>query len=121
MSDIIDLDALIPKPAVIRFGDADITVQPPKVYTILRIADYWQISRQATSISEKELIAALQNLKDEIYKCIPELAGQEFSYPQITTLVELLTKMSLPPEKAEADSKGISPAEDTPDPKVPQD
>lgn len=117
MSDIIDLDALIPKPATIRFGETDITVQPPKVYTILRIADFWQSTRMASTIPEQELIAALQNLTEEIYKCIPELSGKDLNYAQITTLVEMLTKMTLPPEKVEADENGVSPAGEKPDPK----
>lgn len=108
MSDVIDLDALIPRSARVKFGDQEITVNPPRVATILRIADFWQTTRLAAAIPEKDLEKALDDLKTEIYKCVPELEGQDLSYPQITTLVEMLTKMSLPPETKELKERNIT-------------
>lgn len=117
MSEITDLDALVPKPAKVKFEGQDITVQPPQVATVLRIADFWQTTRLASAIPETELKEAIDNLKAEICKCIPELANRELSYAQITVLVELLTKMSLPPEDEELKARKITP-EETPDPKA---
>lgn len=118
MSNVVDLDALIPRPATVRWGDKEITVNPPRVHTVLRIADYWQNIRLATVLPEKELEQGVRDLTTEIIKCIPELAGSELSYAQMTALVELLTKMTLPPETKELQEQGIS-SGDTPDPKVP--
>lgn len=118
MSNIVDLDALIPRDATVTFEGKEVTVKPPKVHTVLRIADYWQNIRLATVLDESELEKGVKNLQDEIIKCIPELEGHDLSYAQITTLVELLTKMTLPPETKEMKERGITVGE-TPDPKVP--
>lgn len=117
MSDVIDLDALIPRNATIKFDGKEVTVNPPRVHTVLRVADYWQNIRLATVLPEKDLEQGVKDLTAEIIKCIPELEGTELSYAQMTSLVELLTKMTLPPETKELQDRGITP-EGTTDPKV---
>lgn len=116
MSEIIDLDALIPQSVVIKFGDQNIEVKPPSIGEVLKLGSLGQKLEKADTLPDGELEILLTDLVSHIEKCIPELAGKQLNTAQILKLVGIISQMSVPPDVQELDKKGITVG----DPKAPQ-
>jgi hypothetical protein len=108
MSDVLDLDALAPPTATVRFQEKDITVQPPKTSDLLRLGALGQKLQTADEATDEELDAAIADLTNLIQKMIPELSGVELHTQQLLGLVGLISKMATPPEQKELDKAGIT-------------
>lgn len=107
MSDIIDLDALVPASVIIKIGGAEVTVSPPKTGDFLRLGYLGQRLEKAESLGTDELDQLIQQLTDQIIKCIPEIAGQALSSAQLLKLVEIISQMAMPPDSKELKDRGV--------------
>jgi hypothetical protein len=108
MEDVVDLDDLAPKSAIIKFGNQEIEVPPPKVGSLLRVGNLAGKVKEATEGSEEELDAAVDNLTKQIYKMIPALEGKPLSLMQLQKLVGMFNEMSIPEEFRALAEKGIT-------------
>lgn len=106
MSDIIDLDALMPRAVTIKFQNKEININPPKTGDILRLgktAQKLQDSSESTDIDKD-----IQDVSDHIYKIIPELNGEQLTTGQLLLLIKIISDMAIPPDAKELQERGIT-------------
>lgn len=114
--DVLDLDALQPPSTTVKFNGNTIEVKAPSLADILKLSSMGKKMSAADTMTDEEIGNSIAEVTDHIGKIIPELAGQEFNIRQLMGLIDLITKMSVPPDVKELDKRGITP--DT-DPKAP--
>lgn len=114
--EVLDLDALVPPKATVKFNGKEIEVEPPKTGDLLRLGSLGSKMEKITDADDAEVEALVTQLTALIYKVIPQLEGAELTTPQLLGLVTLIGKMATPPEAKELEAKGITPA-GTADPK----
>lgn len=108
MSEVLDLDALVPPSVTIKFGGSEIEVKPPKTGDVLRLGTLGQKLSDASEASAEDVDKLVSMLTEQIGKCIPELAGKEFNTAQLMKLVEIISKMAIPPDVKELEDRGIT-------------
>lgn len=117
MSDVIDLDALVPPNITVKFGGEEIQITPPKVADILRLGFLGQKLATPDNIKDNELDKVIEDLTEHVYRCIPQLAGKPLNTPQLLRLVEIIGQMATPPDIKDLQAKGISKDTGTDSPK----
>lgn len=115
MSEVFDLDALVPPSVTVKFNNQEITVAPPKTGDILRLGALGQKMQNINDLNENEADELINKLTEVITKCIPELKDQSLNAQQLLKLVEILSLMAMPPDVKELEERGIGVS----DPKVP--
>lgn len=96
MSDIIDLDALVPEARKIKIGGKVIDVPPPKTVHILKLGQLGQKLDMAADMETSELEVVVSKLQDLICEVIPDLVGIELTTSQLMSLIAILGEMSTP-------------------------
>lgn len=114
MSDLVDLDALIPEAVTVKFDGAEVQISPPSTEDVIRIGAYGQKLQDADGLSTDEISALVQDLTKQIRKCAPGLSDKELSTAQLLTLVRIVSEMSVPPDAKELEARGITPVNDDP-------
>lgn len=108
MSDVLDLNALAPEPAKVKFGDDVIEVKPPTTANVLKLGFLGRKLESADTLSDEELNTLIASLTDQVFKCVPALSGKDLSTAQLLKLVELISNMSLPPDAEELKRRNIT-------------
>lgn len=116
-SEVLDLDALVPQTAKIKFGGNEVEVQPPKTADLLKLGSLGQKVQGIGDMPDAQVEKIIADLTALIQKIIPELAGTELNTQQILGLVKLISDMATPPDAKELEKRGITPAGAT-DPKA---
>lgn len=106
--DVIDLDDLAPQPAIIKYGEEEIEVPPPKTGALLKLGTLAQKMQGATELSEEELDKAVDALTAQIWAMIPALNEKPLNLSQLQKLVAMFTKMSMPEEFKALSEQGIT-------------
>ena len=114
MSEIIDLDALVPQEVTIKFGGEDIKVKPPTTGDVIQISFLFE--KLKANQNSENINEVIDQITKQIQKCIPELEGKELNTAQILSLVQIISNLAMPQDAKELEAKGIS----TTDPKAPQ-
>jgi hypothetical protein len=117
VSDITDLDALVPPQATIKFGGKEVTVTPPKTADILKLGALGQKLQNIEGLDDATVDKLVDDLTVVVKHCIPELGDAQLNTPQLLKVMEILSKMAVPPDVAELDKRGITVG----DPKAPQE
>lgn len=115
MSDIIDLDALVPQDVVVKFGGEEISIQPPKTADVLKLGYLGQKLQEGSSLTDAELDKLILELTTKIKNCVPQLADKDLNTAQLLKLVDIISTMAMPPDTKELAKRGIS----TTSPKAP--
>lgn len=108
MSDIIDLDALQPKPVIIKFNGQEITLNPPKTGDILKLGES---AAKLQTISDKtpaEINTLIEEVTSAVYIIVPELTGQALNSQQLLALIKAISEMAIPPDAKELAQRGIT-------------
>lgn len=109
MSDLLDLDALLPKSATIKFEGETITVEPPKTADVLRLGYLGEKIKDAGANPEAaNLDGMIEDLTNQIGKCIPQLQGKSLAMGQLLALSQLIAEMAMPPDSKELKKRGIT-------------
>lgn len=109
MSDqILDLDALVPAPAKVKFGGQTIEIQPPKTGDFLQLGYLGQRLKDGEALPREALDKIINDLTAHIHKMVPELGEAELSVAQLLGLVTLISNMGIPPDSTELKERGIS-------------
>lgn len=106
--DIVDLDALSPQSAIIRYDNQDIEIPPPKTGDIIRLGTLAGKLGESDKMSDDELNRAVEDLTQQIYKIIPDLKDKLLNLAQIQKLVSIISDMATPPESLELKERGIT-------------
>lgn len=107
-SSLIDLDALAPKPAKVKFGGNTIEVQPPRTRHVLRLGFLGQKMQDLASLSNEEADKLVDSLESEIKEVIPELAEATLNASQLMELLTLIVGMGMPDQAENLKAKGIT-------------
>lgn len=110
--DIIDLNALDPKPRVIKIGEQKLTLNPPKVRELLRLGYISQRMQSAPGLDDEQLQRLMDEAKTEIDNVIPEMKEIALTMGQTLNLMAIIIDMGTPQVSKDMEAKGI-----TPDPK----
>lgn len=113
MSEVTDLDALVPAKAYIKFNDQEIEIKPPSTEEVLKLG--FLGNKLDNSQDPDEAVATAREITDIVEQCIPELKGAKMATIQLLKIVALLNDMSVPPDSKELKKRGITPS----DPKAP--
>lgn len=108
MSDVLDLDALMPKKATIKINGAEIDVVPPTVADVLKLGYLGQKLADGSKLPPEELDKLVTDLTDQIYKCVPQLNGTDLNLAQLLKVVDLINEMAMPPEDEELKARGVT-------------
>ncbi len=109
MSDIVDLDALIPPDVIVHFGGEDITLKQPRVADVLRLGTIGDKLQKIDSLNDEQVDALVATMTTIVKSVAPQLADKDLSTNQLLKLVEIIGEMSTPPDVKEADERGITP------------
>lgn len=110
MSEVIDLDALVPKSRYIKLNGNEFELPAPRMETIIRLADM-QKRMAATDTSDTNALNTMTKEVDALLReIVPQLEQTPLTYVQIFKLIEILSEMATPPAVKEMQNKGIKPA-----------
>ena len=96
MSQIIDLNELVPQPVQVRLGEKEYTIQPPSTAEMFELAELGQTLKKADQSSETELKNMFEALESTVYKIVPELKDVKLLPAQLFKLFEIIAKMATP-------------------------
>lgn len=116
-NEVLDLDALVPPKAIVKFNGQEIEVQPPKTGDLLRLGSLGRKIEDIGTADDNQIDALVNQLTELVQRIIPELKGAALSTAQLLGLVNLIGKLATPPETKELESRGITKAGST-DPKA---
>lgn len=108
MSEITDLDALIPEKRVIKYEKEEISVPPPKTGDLLRLGTLAQKMAEVESLDDVELNKAVLDLTSQVYKMIPALDGKTLNLAQLQALIQILSEMAVPKDIEALNKRGIT-------------
>lgn len=108
MSDVIDLDALQPEAAIIKFNGQEITLNPPKTGDVLRLGQASTKLAALEDLTEEEVDATIERVTKLVYKIIPELKDVVLNTSQLLVLVKAISDMAIPPDAQELKARGIA-------------
>lgn len=111
MSDaqIVDLDALVPKPVTIKLGEQEIEIQPPKTADVLRLGVLGQEMENIKQMDDAQLDKLVADITAQLVKVVPEIGERQLSMAQLLKLVEIVSEMGVPPDAKAARDAGVSP------------
>lgn len=108
MTDVIDLDALQPKAAIVKFGGKEITLNPPKTGDVLKLGAAAQKLQNVDELTSEEVDEAFDDIRRHIAHIIPDLAGEQLNMQQILVLIKAISDMAIPPDAKELAARGIT-------------
>lgn len=116
--DIIDLNAVDPKPVMIRIGDPprDIKVNPPSTVVMFRLQSVGKQLEKAADASDEEIEAIVVKMTDLLKRCVPELGEENLTIMKLIALSKIIVDMGVPGDIEELKKRGLEPT----DPKVPK-
>jgi hypothetical protein len=109
MSNIVDLDALLPEVRIIKYENDEIKIPPPKTGDLLKLGVLAQKMANVEDIKDDELQQRLLDLMMHVYKMIPALNERPLNLLQLQTLIQILSEMATPKDVKELEKKGITP------------
>ena len=83
---IVDLDALAPRPVTVKFNDTEIQIHPPKVADFLRLGYLGQKLEGASDLTDEQLGSLITDMTALIGKMVPELSGEQLNSAQLLKL-----------------------------------
>ncbi len=114
MSNVIDLDALVPVNVTIKLGGQEIEIKPPKTVDVLRLGFLAQKLQKPDELKDNELDETLDFMTAQVKKCVPAIESHDLNTAQLLKLVQIISEMAVPPDAKELQERGIS----TGDPKA---
>jgi hypothetical protein len=108
MSQPIDLDALQPEAAIIKFNGEEITLNPPKTGDVLTLGQYATKLATLEGLTPDEVNAVIETITQLIYKIVPALNNAPLNTTQLLVLVKAISDMAIPPDAKELLERGIS-------------
>lgn len=110
--EVIDLDALTPPKAILKFNGQEIPVHPPKVGQALKLATAAQhmadLRGSKKGVDPSKIDAALTEIKLIIDELVPELKDHELTMEQLLIVTKAISNMIVPPDAKELAKKGIT-------------
>ena len=108
MSDVFDLNALIPQSIKIKYDNDEIEIKPPKTVDILKLGVLGQKLQAPDKLEDVELEKLVADLTDTISSCIPELTNKPLTTTQLLFLLSKIVEMGTPPDLKELEKRGIT-------------
>lgn len=108
MSEVLDLDALVPQTLKVKIGDETFDVPPPSLQDILKLG---ALSQRMSKFDPDNMDVGAEmvaELTEQVYACAPALKGRNLNMAQLLGLVRALTELSTPPDIKELADQGIS-------------
>lgn len=118
MSEILDLDSIMPQPMTIRLGGKEIVINPPTVAQILVLVRLNSDFMDTDDSNIDAMNEASKKLQDHLRILIPGLPEGDMQAFVQRKLAEQLFELAKPEEMEALDEKGISVDNSK---KVPQD
>lgn len=107
-SNIVDLDALMPKPTFIKLAGQQIEIKPPKTGQFLQLSKLGARMSEADKLSPEELDSLVEELTMALKRLVPELDAAELNTAQLFKLLGIVSDMAMPPDAKELKARGIS-------------
>lgn len=108
MDNLLDLDALVPPAAIVKFEGNEIEVKPPKTGDVLKLGNLATKLQNIDKLDETEILQLVDSLTEVVRRCIPELNDKELNTQQLLKLVEMIGNMATPPDVKELNQRGVS-------------
>lgn len=105
---LIDLDALAPKPRKLKFGGNVIELQPPKTRNVLRLGFLGQKMTDMDSLTNEQTDQLIADLEAEIKEVVPELKDAQLNASQLMELLTVIVEMGMPNQADELKKRGIT-------------
>ena len=107
----LDLDTLVRPSKKVRLAGQIITITPPDLETLFKVAkiggELQQAQKSLSDLDEEQAVELYNNLREAFDQLIPELKGHKLSYEQIFALLDMIVDMSMPADVSELEKRGI--------------
>lgn len=107
----LDLDTLVRPSKKIKLGGQIITITPPDLETLFKVAkiggELEKAQKSLSDLSEEQAVELYNNLREAFDELVPELKGHKLSYEQIFALLDMIVDMSMPADVSELEKRGI--------------
>lgn len=107
-TEVLDIDSLAPKDREITFGGEKISVKPPQTVSVVRLGMLSPKMLSADLLELNELEQLVLDLRTEVDRSIPEIAGKPLATEQLMALVDLIIDMGTPKDVKALKKKGIT-------------
>lgn len=93
MAEVIDLNALVPESRIVKIGDKEIEIKPPKTAQMFKLGALGQRMQGASDSQPEEVEALVSDMTALIVEIAPELDGIELGSAQLLKLIEIISGM----------------------------
>lgn len=108
MSEVIDLDSIMPVPCTVRLGGKDIVINPPTVAQILVLVRLNSAFMEVDDSDYQAMQEASAKVQNHLRLLIPGLPDGEFNAFTQRKLIEALLDLSKPEDIKVLEDKGIT-------------
>lgn len=108
MSEIIDLDSVMPQPQLLRLGGKDVYINPPTVAQILVLVRLNSDFMDSDHSNYEAMKAASLKLQNHLRILVPGLPEGELDAFTQRRLIEILFQLAKPEEMSTLEQKGIT-------------
>jgi len=107
----LDLDTLVRPSKKIRLGGQIITITPPDLETLFKVAkmggELQEAQKTLSDLDEQQAVELYNKLREAFDELIPELKQHKLTYEQIFALLDMIVDMSMPADVTELEKRGI--------------
>jgi hypothetical protein len=93
MAEVIDLNALVPESRIVKIGDKEVEIKPPKTAQMFKLGALGQKMQGADKIAPEEIEGLVSEMTSLIVEIAPELDGVELHSAQVFKLIEIVGEM----------------------------
>lgn len=107
----LDLDTLVRPSKKIKLGGEIITIAPPDLETLFKVAkmggDLQAAQANLTDVDEQKAVELYQTLREAFEELIPALKGKNLTVEQVFALLDMIVDMAMPADVTELEKRGI--------------
>jgi len=93
MAEVIDLNVLVPESRIVKIGDKEIEIKPPKTAQMFKLGALGQKMQGADKIPAEQMEALVKEMTDLIVEIVPDIEGIELHPTQVFKLIEIIGVM----------------------------
>lgn len=93
MAEVIDLNILVPESRIVKIGDKEVEIKPPKTAQMFKLGALGQKMEKAGELPPEEMEGLVNEMTALIKEIAPELGDVELHASQVFKLIEIIGGM----------------------------
>lgn len=109
----LDLDQVVPRPVRVRYGGKIVEIAQPTTQQLFKLI---RVGKELQSINENDpdlekVDGLINDAMAVITEIAPELKDQRFGFMQVASLINTITRLTMPADNKELEARGVTPTE----------